>query len=697
MAQKKKRDTDSSSSDSDSSDSSSPSSTRRQDNDDNKDTSSSSSSSSSDSNGSNRQNKNQRKVKPPPPPISDASDSSPTSPAKEGTRSSPSSRNPPPPYEDLTPPERSPPPPEALPPPSPPPPEVSPPPPPPPEVSPPPPSFPPPLAQIQSEVASTPPPPPPPYTAPPSPPPPYSPSPPPPPSTPNESSPSPVRPASANSQPKADLATDSPRSFGKATGNTDMGKFAGYTLAAVFFLALVAVTFFMFRKKKSRGDVYGIPRHNLHFHVRPGVDRIYYGQKAGVGNGPILSPNRSNHGSARNPGSRLLAPSDIGQQVNAPVAFSYEDILQVTNSFSDENVIGEGGFGHVYKGTLPDGKVVAVKKLKVGSGQGEREFRAEVEIISRVHHRHLVSLVGYCICEDQRLLVYEYVPNGTLHHHLHGSGMPVLTWDKRCKIAIGAAKGLAYLHEECSQKIIHRDIKSANILLDDTFEAQVADFGLARLTDTTKSHVSTRVMGTFGYMAPEYATSGKLTDRSDVFSFGVVLLELLTGRKPVDDSQPLGDESLVEWARPHLLHAMETHDYSVLVDPRLQNQFAEAEMLRMIEAAAACVRHSAPKRPRMVQVVRALDSGAEISDLSNGVKYGHSTNYDSNQYDKDIRMFRRMANGSYGGDSDSDKYSKESSLSREMSTCGSQNGSGTSSSSSDLESIALTKHSRSSS
>lgn len=337
--------------------------------------------------------------------------------------------------------------------------------------------------------------------------------------------------------------------------------------------------------------------------------------------------------------------------------FSYEELMEITNGFSRQNVLGEGGFGCVYKGVLPDGKVVAVKQLKAGSGQGEREFKAEVEIISRVHHRHLVSLVGYCIAEHQRLLIYEFVPNQTLEHHLHADGLPVLDWTKRLKIALGAAKGLAYLHEDCHPKIIHRDIKSANILLDDAFEAQVADFGLAKPSNDTHTHVSTRVMGTFGYMAPEYASSGKLTDRSDVFSFGVVLLELITGRKPVDPTRPLGDESLVEWARPLLIQALETGDLSELVDPRLEKHYVESEMIRMVEAAAACVRHSAPKRPRMMQLARALDCEGEMSDLSNGVKYGQSTIYDSGQYNQDIMKFRRMALG--GDSSDCDMYSGE--------------------------------------
>ncbi|OIV94514.1 hypothetical protein TanjilG_25576 [Lupinus angustifolius] len=382
-----------------------------------------------------------------------------------------------------------------------------------------------------------------------------------------------------------------------------------------------------------------------------GANVQYYVEEKGVGNASHdgfystqLSSPVTNHSEP--------ASQPMGQMI-----FSYDKVLEITDGFSSQNVIGEGGFGYVYKASMPDGRIGAVKLLKAGGGQGEREFRAEVDSISHIHHRHLVSLLGYCICEQKRVLIYEFVPNGNLSHHMHGSGVPVLSWEKRMKIAFGASRGLAYLHEGCNPKIIHRDIKSANILLDDAFEAQVADFGLAKLTDDADTHVSTRVMGTFGYMAPEYATSGKLTDRSDVFSFGVVLLELITGRKPVDATQPVGEESLVEWARPLLLRAIETGDFSELVDPRLEGQYVDGEMFRMIEAAVACVRHSAPKRPRMVQVARALDTGDQY-DLSNGVKYGQSTVYDSDQYNKDLMRFKRMANGSFG-ESDSDSYSSD--------------------------------------
>ncbi|XP_076954381.1 proline-rich receptor-like protein kinase PERK8 [Bidens hawaiensis] len=344
---------------------------------------------------------------------------------------------------------------------------------------------------------------------------------------------------------------------------------------------------------------------------------------------------------------------DHGGVGNSRAWFTYEELAEATDGFAGSNLLGEGGFGCVYKGLLPDGREVAVKQLKIGGGQGEREFRAEVEIISRVHHRHLVSLVGYCIYELQRLLVYQYVPNNTLHYHLHGEGRPVMDWATRIRVAAGAARGLAYLHEDCHPRIIHRDIKSSNILLDDNFDAQVADFGLAKLAMDSNTHVTTRVMGTFGYLAPEYASSGRLTEKSDVFSFGVVLLELITGRKPVDASQPMGDESLVEWARPLINHALETEEFEELVDPRLGKNYVRVEMFRMIEAAAACIRHLAPKRPRMSQVVRALDSIVECTtDLTNGMKVGQSEIFDSREQSAQIRLFQRMAFGSQDYSSD---------------------------------------------
>uniref|UniRef100_J3ME91 non-specific serine/threonine protein kinase n=1 Tax=Oryza brachyantha TaxID=4533 RepID=J3ME91_ORYBR len=388
-----------------------------------------------------------------------------------------------------------------------------------------------------------------------------------------------------------------------------------------FLCAMVAIYLIVSsrRKKKMDGLVYHYDG-NSYF-----VASSQFGGSSHPPSGMVLnSGGASSDGSGYNFQSGPFAGGGAGEAAAGSKArFSYEELTGITSNFSRDNVIGEGGFGCVYKGWLGDGRCVAVKQLKAGSGQGEREFQAEVEIISRVHHRHLVSLVGYCVAEHHRMLIYEFVPNGTLEHHLHGRGVPVMDWPTRLRIAIGAAKGLAYLHEDCHPRIIHRDIKSANILLDYSWEAQVADFGLAKLANDAHTHVSTRVMGTFGYLAPEYASSGKLTDRSDVFSFGVVLLELITGRKPVDQSRPLGEESLAEWARPVLADAVELGDPSELVDPRLEGAYHPGEMMTMVEAAAACVRHSAPKRPRMAQVMRALDEGS-MTDLSNGIKVGQS-------------------------------------------------------------------------
>ncbi|XP_010249724.1 PREDICTED: proline-rich receptor-like protein kinase PERK1 [Nelumbo nucifera] len=359
----------------------------------------------------------------------------------------------------------------------------------------------------------------------------------------------------------------------------------------------------------------------------------------------------SNYSGSENP----LPPPSPGIALGfSKSTFTYEELAMATDGFSNANLLGQGGFGYVHRGVLPNGKEVAVKQLKAGSGQGEREFQAEVEIISRVHHKHLVSLVGYCMAGSQRMLVYEFVPNNTLEFHLHGKGRPTMDWPTRLKIALGSAKGLAYLHEDCNPKIIHRDIKSANILLDFKFEAKVADFGLAKFSSDGNTHVSTRVMGTFGYLAPEYASSGKLTDKSDVFSFGVMLLELITGRRPVDTSQTFMDDSLVDWARPLLTRALEDGNYDTLADPRLDGDYDQSGMARMVACAASCVRHSARRRPRMSQIVRALEGDVSLADLNEGIRPGHSTvygsygssDYDTMQYNEDMKKFRKMALGS---------------------------------------------------
>ncbi|XP_010265346.1 PREDICTED: proline-rich receptor-like protein kinase PERK8 [Nelumbo nucifera] len=587
----------------------------------------------------------------------------------------PPAGSPPPPVSPL-PPAASPPPPQAVSP-SPPPAVVSPPPPPPPSatVPPPSPSNSPPTPSTEPPAGSPPPPPPPRRHAPPppgsqpapppspkSPPAPSSPSPseppvatPPPPSPPSSSSfsppPPPPPPPSNSSTPQNPSlpSQSSPTDPTNASHSISPRAVVAISVVAGFIvLALIGIAVWCVKKQKKKSVGYNGG------YIMPS---------------PAASSPKSDsyilkaHSSAPLVGSGsssgfMYSPTEPGGLSNSKSWFTYSELVEATNGFSPHNLLGEGGFGCVYKGYLPDGREVAVKQLKDGGGQGEREFRAEVEIISRVHHRHLVSLVGYCISESQRLLVYDYVPNNTLHYHLHGEGRPVMEWATRIKVSAGAARGIAYLHEDCHPRIIHRDIKSSNILLDNNFEAQVSDFGLAKLALDTYTHVTTRVMGTFGYMAPEYASSGKLTEKSDVYSFGVVLLELITGRKPVDASQPLGDESLVEWARPLLTHALDNEEFEELVDPRLEKNYVESEMFRMIEAAAACVRHSAAKRPRMSQVVRTLDSIGDPSDLSNGMKPGQSEIFDSREQSRELRMFRRMAFGSQ--DYSSDFFSQNS-------------------------------------
>ncbi|WVZ64646.1 hypothetical protein U9M48_014140 [Paspalum notatum var. saurae] len=310
-----------------------------------------------------------------------------------------------------------------------------------------------------------------------------------------------------------------------------------------------------------------------------------------------------------------------GQPVSLPAgevlfrgAFEYGELAAATNGFSDSNLLGRGGFGDVYVGTV-DGSPVAVKRLRAGSQQGDPEFQAELQIISRVHHRNLVSLVGYCVAEaGQRLLVYEFVPNLTLHHHLHGGVEAVLDWPIRWKIAFGAAKGLAYLHEDCHPRIIHRDIKAANILLDHDFNPKVSDFGTAKFIPKENTHIATRIVGTIGYLAPEYASSGKLTEKSDVFSFGVLLLELITGMNASMPSDPDMEDTLVGWARPLLTRALELGDYDELVDPLLSGYDVD-QMSRLFRCAAAAVSTSARRRPRMSQIVRHLAGDASAEEI----------------------------------------------------------------------------------
>ncbi|KAG8663607.1 probable serine/threonine-protein kinase PBL21 isoform X2 [Manihot esculenta] len=295
---------------------------------------------------------------------------------------------------------------------------------------------------------------------------------------------------------------------------------------------------------------------------------------------------------------------------------AYEELKEATNNFEPASILGEGGFGRVFKGVLSDGTAVAIKRLTNGGQQGDKEFLVEVEMLSRLHHRNLVKLVGYYTSRDssQNLLCYELVPNGSLEAWLHGPlgvNCP-LDWDTRMKIALDAARGLAYLHEDSQPCVIHRDFKASNILLENNFHAKVADFGLAKQAPEGRAnYLSTRVMGTFGYVAPEYAMTGHLLVKSDVYSYGVVLLELLTGRKPVDMSQPSGQENLVTWARPILRDKDRLEE---LADPRLGGKYPKEDFVRVCTIAAACVAPEANQRPTMGEVVQSLKMVQRVTE-----------------------------------------------------------------------------------
>ncbi|XVF70591.1 hypothetical protein PTKIN_Ptkin11bG0174800 [Pterospermum kingtungense] len=288
--------------------------------------------------------------------------------------------------------------------------------------------------------------------------------------------------------------------------------------------------------------------------------------------------------------------------------FSYSELCTATKNFNPDDLLGEGGYGRVYKGHFENPKqILAVKQLDRNGHQGNREFLVEILMLSLLKHPNLVNLVGYCADGDQRSLVYEYMPNGSLEDHLLDlpPDKKPLDWNTRIKIAIGAAKGLEYLHETADPPVIYRDFKASNILLDQDFNPKLSDFGLAKLGPTgDHSHVSTRVMGTYGYCAPEYALTGKLTKKSDVYSFGVVLLEMITGRRVIDHSRPTEEQNLVTWAIPLL---QEKRNFTSMADPLLGGNYPIKNLHQALAVAAMCLQDEASIRPMMTDVVTALE------------------------------------------------------------------------------------------
>ncbi|XP_076913042.1 putative serine/threonine-protein kinase PBL3 [Bidens hawaiensis] len=301
--------------------------------------------------------------------------------------------------------------------------------------------------------------------------------------------------------------------------------------------------------------------------------------------------------------------------------FSFMELKNATRNFRPDSLLGEGGFGYVFKGWIDEvtylaakpgsGMVIAVKKLKPEGFQGHKEWLTEVTYLGQLHHPNLVKLIGYCSEGHNRLLVYEYMPKGSLENHLFRKGPQPLPWATRLKVAIGAARGLAFLHDAKDQ-IIYRDFKASNILLDADFNAKLSDFGLAKAGPTgDRTHVSTQVMGTHGYAAPEYVATGRLTAKSDVYSFGVVLLELLSGRRAVDKEKAGIEQDLVDWTKPYL---GDKRKLFRIMDTRLEGQYPQKRAFTAATLAAQCLNIEPKSRPRMSEILASLE---ELQDAKN--------------------------------------------------------------------------------
>ncbi|KAK6118699.1 hypothetical protein DH2020_047556 [Rehmannia glutinosa] len=315
-------------------------------------------------------------------------------------------------------------------------------------------------------------------------------------------------------------------------------------------------------------------------------------------------------------GSDEGTPNPAGQMLPHPNlrVFSFSELKAATRNFRNDTVLGEGGFGKVYKGWLDDkfsgkpgsGSVIAVKKLNSESMQGFQEWQSEVNFLGRLSHPNLVKLLGYGWEDKELLLVYEFMQKGSLENHLFGRGSAVqpLPWDIRLKILIGAARGLAFLHAS-DRKVIYRDFKASNILLDGSYHAKISDFGLAKMGPTaSKSHVSTQVMGTYGYAAPEYVATGHLYVKSDVYGFGVVLVEMLTGLRALDTNRPSGQHSLVEWIKPHLSDRRKLKN---IMDSRLEGRYPSRSALHIAHLALNCLENEPKNRPPMQEIVETLE------------------------------------------------------------------------------------------
>ncbi|KAI3996711.1 hypothetical protein MKX01_041011 [Papaver californicum] len=401
----------------------------------------------------------------------------------------------------------------------------------------------------------------------------------------------------SDSTPDGDPSSDQPGAHKNAS--VSAGMIAGVVIAVIVFLAVALLVGYKYFKKKHHvefGRVQSLPRN---------------GKEIARGNGTAGSSSRNGYGGV----ATELTSQSSGDNSEAQyfeggnVTISIEVLRQVTDNFSEKNILGRGGFGIVYKGELHDGTQIAVKRMESNlmGTKGLNEFQAEIAVLTKVRHRHLVALLGFCVNGHERLLVYEYMPQGTLSHHLfewNQSGGKPLTWKQRVSIALDVARGVEYLHSLAQQSFIHRDLKPTNILLGDDMRAKVADFGLVKNAPDGKYSLETRLAGTFGYLAPEYAATGRVTRKVDVYAYGVVLMEILTGRKALDENLPDEQSHLVTWFRRVLINKDSVRKH---IDPTLDpDDETYGNILTVAELAGHCTARDPSQRPEMGHAVNVL-------------------------------------------------------------------------------------------
>jgi serine/threonine protein kinase len=318
-------------------------------------------------------------------------------------------------------------------------------------------------------------------------------------------------------------------------------------------------------------------------------------------------------------------------------AYTFEELKRCTDNFSEANDVGGGGYGKVYRGILPSGQLIAIKRAQQGSLQGGLEFKTEIELLSRVHHKNVVRLLGFCFDRSEQMLVYEYIPNGSLRDSLSGKSGIRLDWARRLRIALGSGKGIAYLHELADPPIIHRDIKSNNILLDENLTAKVADFGLSKLVgDPEKTHVTTQVKGTMGYLDPEYYMTNQLTEKSDVYGYGVVMLELLTGKSPIERGKYVVREVKTKMNKSRSLYDLqELLDTAIIASSSNLKGFE-----KYVDLALRCVEEEGVSRPSMGEVVKEIENIMQLAGLNPNVDSATSS-----------RTYEGASGNPYGKDS----------------------------------------------